>query len=245
MEIDWRSAVRYVAREPGWKQRIGIGGLLMLGVPPLGWLLALGYRSLVGNRLVDGCSPVLPPWRGNLGGTLRRGAASSGVILGYLSPFLAGYWILGMRTPAVPLEHSRELATFAAAVVAFPPLAIPTLPLVYAVRYDWLDFSLAEICLLAGVFLGAILLLPAAFLQVARHRRFAAAFNVPAAVRLVALVPRLYVEAWAVSLVVSAVSVLLVPVTPWMLLWSYLVISHVFLQALARTEVTIRLPVLS
>lgn len=242
MEIDWRSAVTYVTREPGWKQRVGIGGLLMLMVPPLGWILALGYRSLVGNRLVDGCSPILPPWRGNLAVTLRRGAASSGVILGYLTPFLVGYWLLGAQTATVPLEHGREIATFAAAVVAFPPLAIPTMPVLYAVRYDWLDFSFAEISLLIVVFLGAILLLPAAFLQVARHRRFRAAFNVKAALRLVASVPRLYVEAWIVSLAISALSVLVVPLTPWMLFWSYLVISHVFLQALGRAEHPATLP---
>jgi Protein of unknown function (DUF4013) len=215
----------------------------MLALPPLGWVLALGYRSLVGNRLVDGVSPILPPWRGNLGVTFRRGAASSGVILGYLTPFLAGYWLLGLGTPAVALEHARELIAFAAAVVVFPPLAIPTLPVIYAVRYEWIDLSSAEILALLVVFLGAIALLPAAFLQVARSRRFRAAFNVRAAVRLVASVPRLYVEAWVVSLVISALSVLLVPVTPWMLFWSYLVISHVFLQTLARTDAAIRLPV--
>jgi hypothetical protein len=237
VEIDWRSAAVYVTREPAWKQRVGIGGLFMLAMPPLGWVLALGYRSLVGNRLVDGCSPILPPWRGNVGVTLRRGLASSGVILGYLSPFLVGYWLVGVRTAAVPLEHGRELATFAAAVVAFPPLAIPTLPVIYALRYEWLDFSLAEIALLVVVFVAAVLLLPAAFLQVARHRRFRAAFNVRAAVQLVASVPRLYVEAWIVSLAISALSVLIVPLTPWMLFWSYLVISHVFLQALARAQV--------
>ena len=79
-----------------------------------------------------------------------------------------------------------------------------------------------------------ILLLPAAFLQVARHRRFRAAFNVGEAVRLVLTAPRLYCEAWLVSLGVSAAAVLLVPLTPWLLFWSYLVISHLFLQVLGH-----------
>jgi hypothetical protein len=42
--------------------------------------------------------------------------------------------------------------------------------------------------------------------------------------------------AWVVSLAVSAVSVAVVPLTPWMLFWSYLVISHVFLQVLASAS---------
>jgi hypothetical protein len=236
VHIDWRGAVTYVMRDPDWKRRIGVGGLLMLVMPPIGWIIALGYRSLVGNRLVDGCSPVLPRWRGNLEVVFRRGAASSGVILGYLTPFFIAYWLLGVRTASAPLEHWREIVIFAAAVVLFPPLAIPTLPGLYALRYNWLHFSAAEISLLVVVFLAAILLLPAAFLQVAQHRRFRAAFNVSAAWRLVASVPRLYFEAWTVSLAVSAVSVLIVPLTPWMLFWSYLVISHVFLQALASAS---------
>jgi hypothetical protein len=44
--------------------------------------------------------------------------------------------------------------------------------------------------------------------------------------------PRFYVEAWIVSLVVSAASAVAIPLTPWMLFWSYLVISYVFLQVL-------------
>lgn len=236
MRIDWREALAYVTRDPAWKQRVAIGGLLILALPPLGWILALGYRSLVGNRLVDGISPVLPQWRGNLGLAMRRGSASSGVILAYLAPFLVAYWLLGVQNVRAPLDQWRELVTFASSVAAFPPLAIPALPILFAVRYDWLDFSAAEVLVLLALSLAAIALLPAAFLQVARHRRFRAAFNVLAAVRFIASVPRLYFEAWIVSLTVSAIAVAVVPLMPWLLFWSYLVISHVFLQASAAAR---------
>ena len=222
----------YVTREPAWKRRIGIGGALMLVVPPLGWLLALGYRSLVGNRLVDGRSPVLPEWRGHAALALVRGAASSGVILTYVSPFLIAYWLLGVDDFGVLRQHWSELAVFAGGVALFPPAAVPGMPVLYAMQYDWLHFTGAEIVLLAILFVAGIMTLPAAFLQVARHRRFRAALNVSAALRFIAYSPRLYVEAWFLSLVVSAVAVLVVPLAPWLLFWSYLVISHVFLQAL-------------
>lgn len=226
----------YIVREPAWRRRIGVGGLLMLVFPPVGWLLALGYRSLVGNRLVDGRSPLLPSWRGNFGTAFRRGAASSGVILGYLSPFVIAYWLTGAVSLAVFVDRWRDLAAFVVSVVVFPPLALPALPLLYGMRYDWLQFSTRDMALLGVLFFGAILLLPAAFLQVAQHRRFAAAFDIPAAVRLVAAAPRLYAEAWMVSLAVSAASVILLPLAPWLLFWSYLVISHLFLQVLANTQ---------
>ena len=234
--IDWRSALRYVRADPSWRTRVAIGGLFMLILPPVGWLLALGYRSLVGNRIVDRSSPILPPWRGNLPLIFRRGAASSAVILAYLAPFFLGYWLLGVRSTGVFIHQWREVTTFATAIVVFPPLAIPTLPVVYALWYDWLQFSVLEISLLLVVFFGTIFLLPAAFLQVPRHRRFSAAFNVGEAAHLIACAPRLYVEAWIGSLGVSAVAVVILPLAPWLLFWSYLVISHLFLQVLAAAS---------
>lgn len=38
--------------------------------------------------------------------------------------------------------------------------------------------------------------------------------------------------AWIVSLAVAAASVAIVPLMPWLLFWSYLTISHLFLQVL-------------
>ncbi len=233
MQIDWRTALVYVAREPWLKRRLFIGGLLMFLVPPIGWVLALGYRSLVGNRLVDRLSPLLPSWRENFGVIFARGMASSGVLLGYFTPFLIAYWVLGLRSLDLGVDHIREVLIFAGAVVAFPPLALPALPVAYAGWYYLLNFSRAEVAFLLLLFLGAVAVLPAAFLQVPQHRRFLAAFNLIAALRLIAAVPRLYVEAWIVSLAISAGAVLVMPLAPWLLFWSYLVISHVFLQVLA------------
>lgn len=229
MRIDWQTAVSYVTRQPAWKQRVGIGGLLLLLLPPAGWILALGYRSLVGQRLVDGVASVLPPWRGLFGAALRRGMASSGVILAYLTPFVIAYWLLGARSLDVIATHSREVLMLLGAVILFPPLALPGMP-VWALRYDWLHFSAGEIALLVALFFGPIFMLPSAFLQVAHHRHFTAAFRIDRVVQLIVVAPGLYVQAWMVALTVSAMAVVLVPLAPWLLFWSYLVISHLFVQ---------------
>lgn len=185
--IDWRTAVGYVAREPEWKLRVGIGGLLILVLPPVGWALALGYRRIVGQRIVDREHPLPPPWADVFG-----------------------------------------------SVAAFPPLALPGMPALYAARYDWLQFSAWEIALLTVLFFGPIVLLPSAFLQVSQQRRFSAAFHVGRVARLIHAAPALYLQAWIGALAVSAVAVIVVPLMPWLLFWSYLAISHLFLQVPAR-----------
>jgi Protein of unknown function (DUF4013) len=235
VQIDWRTALVFVTREPSWTERIAVGGLVLLLAPPAGWVLALGYGRLVGTRLVEGGTPLLPPWRGHVGSALRGGAKSAGVILAYFAPFLLAYWLLG-ATPGDILRHRQEVAQFAGALAVFPPLALPLLPVLYAARYGWMHFSPADNLILLVLFAGAVLLLPAAFLQIALHRRFRAAIHVGSAIRMALAVPRLYAEAWVVSLAVSAASVLVLPLAPWLLFWSYLVISHVFLQVLARAD---------
>jgi hypothetical protein len=230
MRIDWREAFSYVMREPGWLRRVGVGGLLILVVPPIGWLLALGYRSCVGQRLVDGQVPVLPPWRGLWTVALRRGVSSSAVILTYLAPFVVTYWGVGISSLDSLATHWRELLVMLAAVVTFPPLGLPGMPPLYAAQYDWLHFSRSEAAVLAVLFLAPILLLPGAFLQVAHHRRFTAAFNVVRVVRFIAASPGVYAQAWTVALAVSAGAIIVLPLAPWLLFWSYLVITHLFLQ---------------
>lgn len=206
----------------------------MLLVPPAGWVLALGYRSIVGSRMLDRRSGLLPAWREQLPLIAGRGLLSSAVIVGYLTPFLTAFWLLGMTGGDVAIAHPRELSLFAAGVILFPPVGIPGLPLFYARSYDWLDFSIPDIVILVTLFLITIVIMPAVFLQVARRRSFAGAFRIHEAVLLVTRAPRHYFEAWIVALAVSAFAVLLVPLTPWLLFWSYLVITHVFLQVLER-----------
>lgn len=235
MRIDWREAVSYVTREPAWRWRIAVGGLLLLVVPPLGWVLALGYRSIVGQRLVDGQVPALPPWHGLSRVAFSRGMASSAVILTYLAPFVLAYWVVGVSSLESLASHRWELLAMLAAVIAFPPLGLPGTPILYAARYDWLQFSRSEAALLGVLFLTPILLLPGAFLQVAYQRRFTAAFNVVRVVRFIGASPGSYVQAWAVALGVSAGAIIVLPLAPWLLFWSYLVITHLFLQVDRRS----------
>ena len=222
-----------MTREPGWRGKLLVGGLFF-AFPPLGWLLALGFRSLAANHLVEGQSPVLPGWRGNLGSALIRGAQASGVILAYFTPFLIAYWWVGAASLSQVIAHSQELLLFLGAIALLPPVFLPALSFAYPLWYPWLDYSAFEIAFLAALAAGAVFVLPAAFAQVALRGHYGAAFHLRSAGSFLVHNLRLYLEAWLLSLAVTAVAVLSGPLAPWLLLWSYLVILHAFTEALSR-----------
>ena len=206
----------------------------MLFLPPVGWILALGVRSIAAIRLVDGHASPIPHLSDCYLMALRRGLAALGVIVAYLAPFLAAYWILGVDSRTTLRDHMAEFLFFMVACLAFPPLFVPTLPFVYAHRFPWLEFSSLDITVLALLFVVPVFVLPAAFSNVAIHNSFPAAFRIRAAVTGIAARPRLYLEAWLASLLISALAVLTGPAAPWALAWSYLIILHLFLDATAH-----------
>ena len=235
MRLNLKPALTFMTRDAYWKRKLFIGGLLFFPFPPLGWIMALGFRSLTGPRVVEGKEPVLPSWSGNWLLILKRGIIAVGVILAHFSPFLICYWLFGVPADAGIADYSWELGLFIAAIALFPPLFLPTLPFAYALAFEWLTFSVAEIAALALLFIGAIFILPASFVQVGLYGDYAAAFRAGAAWRFAVRNWKLYAEAWFLSLIVSAAAVLMGPFMAWGLFWSYLVILHVFLEALVKS----------
>jgi len=233
--LDWRGALAYMTREPAWASRIALGGLFLLVMPPVGWVLALGFRSIAGQRMMAGRSPAMPRWT-DFGDIFARGAKSSGVILGYLSPALVLFLLFGARDTRVALAHSGELGAAVVAMVVFPPVAIPGLPVLAYWRWPWFTIAPMPTLVVLTLFLAAIVVLPSAFLRVAETGRYTAAFQVATAARFAWANARAYAEAWAVSLAVSAAAVIVLPLMPWLLFWSYLVILHAFLQVLWQSQ---------
>lgn len=238
LRLNPHAALSFMKRDPGWKRKLLIGGALFFPLPPLGWIMALGFRSLTGPRLVEGMVPVLPEWRGNLRLILMRGVTAVFVILAHFSPFLLCYCWFGLDSIAELRAHWVEIVLFVTSIAVFPPLFLPTLPFVYALAFSWLSFSTIELLILAALFLGAIFILPASFVQVGMYGNYASAFRARSAWRFALRNMRLYIEAWILSLLVSAIAVAMGPLMPWGLFWSYLVILHVFLDALVQSDTT-------
>jgi hypothetical protein len=208
----------------------------MLLCPPVGWLLALGYRREVALNLVDGRTPVLPAWRGLHLPALGHGLRALIVILAYFAPLLTLYWALALGSLGEAVARWREVGLFFLCLPLFVPVTMPGLLVAYPAWHPWMGFSGAEVAVLAAAFAGTTFLLPAAFMQVSLHRRFRAALRVDRVVRLVALAPALYLEAWAISLVATALAGLSGPLMPWGIVWSYLVIGFAFNNALVLSS---------
>ncbi len=164
MALDWRSAALACTADPAWRRRIFRGGLL-LAIPFVGWPLALGYRRLFVEHLLDGSRPLLPDWHGNHGRALRHGLAAMGVIHGYFAPL---YLWLALRTRELELWPLVPWAWVLLFFLAFPIFSTLIVPL----WLGWLRWGVdveglhTELALLGVLFAATTFAIPAGFLRV-------------------------------------------------------------------------------
>ena len=83
--LTWRDAFRFPVATPEGRHDVVIGGLAVIFLLPIGWILNLGARLDVVQRLFNNDPPYFrgfKPWRW----TFRRGCVSAATIFCYLSP---------------------------------------------------------------------------------------------------------------------------------------------------------------
>ena len=224
--LDWRSAGLVCTADPRWRSKIWQGGWLLM-LPFIGWPMALGYRRLFVERLLDGERPLLPEWRGHRWIALRHGLGAMAVIHVWYAPV---YLWLGLRTADwMPWEALPWLPVLvvAATFAIFSTLLVPAWLL-------WLRFGTdvevpqAELLLIGATFAAVTFFIPAGFLNVASTRRIVTAFDVPSSLRRIRAAPRAYVEAWLGSGILSLLAHFCLPLAPWAVLWCYLAIIYSF-----------------
>jgi hypothetical protein len=121
-----RSSFAFPLQSPLARRDIIVGGLLLL-LPGIGWLLNLGHRILVVNRLLRDESPW-PAWTG-FADLFRHGSiAFLGMVYYYLPSLLLGF--LAWRHSSIALGVLAGLAFFPAT------LAIPGYMTHYCVAFD-------------------------------------------------------------------------------------------------------------
>ena len=135
--LDWKAACLFVRTDPQWRKHLFVGGLWLMLCPPVGWLMALGYRKEVVMNLVHGKQPVLPVWKGQHGFFFREGCKAVGIILSYFTPFFVGFWVLGMEPGVLWVDHLWAFVAFFAFIVVLAPVFLPAAPIWYVEQYDW------------------------------------------------------------------------------------------------------------
>ena len=92
----------FVVRDPKWRSKIFVGGLLLLLVHPVGWPVALGYRKALIAHLSSGQDPLLPDWNRKIPYYFCEGMKAMGVIFGYLSPLYFALLLIILANGGTP-----------------------------------------------------------------------------------------------------------------------------------------------
>ena len=225
-------AALFMTQDPRWADVVRRLGWWILLCPPLGWLIALGYRKeVVLHFKVSGAGP-LPAWPGTFA-LLREGFKALGVISLYLAPALILSWQLGAREGwADPIGGLQYMLCSLTLV----PVTLPATPLVYMSQHQEFLLSGFDGALIFALSTGITFLIPAGFMRVAIRGSFVDALHLPEALRTLSLYRAQYIRAWSRSLQLSVVGVSLLIFSPWGIAWSYLGIVLCFNEVLASSS---------
>ncbi len=236
LQLEWRRAFTFMFGERHWRSALLRGGLLLLLAPPFGWHVAMGYRRAVGLAAREGAQPLLPPLGSNCLRLFWDGWMASLVIVTYSSPALLLFWLPGIHTMSALSQSVLPAILLLTGIIVLPPLAIPLLPPLCLRLFPFLTPSPAALAGCGVLLMAAVFVLPAAFLNVSITGSIRSACRIDRAVLFITRNPRLYLEAWAISLAATAAAFLSGPFCPWGLFWSYLAILSAFNQALVKSD---------
>jgi Protein of unknown function (DUF4013) len=213
---------------PGWQIPIRRIGWWLLLCPPIGWLMALGYRLdvVIGLRRPPTVTPSkrLPGFRSDLW-YFWQGFAALAVMTLYLVPPLVLFWLSlhGASVGGFQLANLADPALwlFVAAVMFFVPVTIWLVPAVvfFTTPNAWAHFFPCAISVVLLIL--AVFFVPSGYMQIGDRGRFSDALRVWRGIPWVLTHLRTYLHAWRESGQISMVAFLLGWRAPWGIVWSY------------------------
>lgn len=227
MTLHPHAAGLYLLGDPRWRNRLWIGGLVVVA-PLLGWHVVLGFRRALIERLCRG-PDELPEWRGSTRRFLVDGLKATGVILAYLAPLHAVALGLALGRGWDPTETSLWIPAAFLALPFLIPLSLP-FAMVALTSGGWLEQG--ELAALAIAFVLVVYFVPAAFLQVSMTGRFRSAL---AFWRVFAFLRRRgadYTRAWIASAPIAFAAHVVFPIAPWSIVWAYCSVMFLFNEVL-------------
>lgn len=133
--LTWRRAFAFPVETPEGRRDLWIGGLLILGLWPIGWILNLGNRLNVVSRFYRGDEPVFRGFR-PFTNTFRRGCISFATISSYLAPsVLTGAVAVYLKLNGEDAFH-YAFAGLSAFLFVLGVFTLPGCMTVYAVEGD-------------------------------------------------------------------------------------------------------------
>lgn len=218
----------FVVFDPKWRQKIFLGGLLILLCHPIGWPVALGYRKVLISRLSLGLEPVLPEWKGNVFRFYFEGIKAMGVIFGYLMPLYLVLLGLLLANGVRPNEYWLYAFLFFAIATMFSTLSFPSFVMYWTFASEGYRVPVWISILLLACYALIVFFIPAGFLQVSRTGHYLSAFHLPAAFQTIVRHFKRYVVAWYRSGIMSLCGHFAFPFSPWGVFWCYLGIIYEF-----------------
>ena len=152
-------AALFMMRDPRWIEPIRTLGWWILLCPPLGWLMALGYRKEVVLHMTRAGVGPLPEWPG-LAHLSREGFKALGVISVYLAPTLILGWHLGAQDGWSDVTGGIMYCLCSLFLV---PLTLPATPLAYMLWSDVFTLSTSSGLIIFGLSACTTFIIPAGF----------------------------------------------------------------------------------
>lgn len=213
---------------PDWRTPIRRIGWWLVLCPPVGWLMALGYRLDIVLTLRRPPSKTPPERLAGLRSDFaffRAGFAALVVMTVYFAPPLVLFWF-GVHDISLGAIHLANLADpalwiFVAATMFFVPITIWAVPafVFFTQPNAWAHFlpcAVSVVLLLAAVFF-----VPSGYMQIGARGRFSDALRFWRGIPWVLTHLRSYIHAWRESGQISLAAFLLGRRAPGGIVWSY------------------------
>jgi len=224
------SACLFITKDPEWRRKIFIGGLVLL-IPLVGWTMLLGYRKVAVNRLWLKSEPLLPEWKNNFIHYFIEGFKCSLIIFIYLLPATVLFWFIVFYSNLISQVPWLEIIVVLCIYPLFTPLVLPfTVFYLMIVPFNPLPILLGFLIIV--IYFGLVFLIPLGFIQVSITGRYLSAFNVLDCGRFWFNNFFNYLEAWIDSSIISLLGHFCIPFSPWGVLWAYLGIVYNFNEVL-------------
>ena len=221
-----------------WAQNIRSLGWFLCLIPPVGWLMALGFRKSVALTLLHPDSYPLSPqnftWIDYLR-FLRDGFCALGVMSLYFMPTLGLSWYLGSAQSHMNwAEICLGFIKYAAASLSFPPITLGSVNLYYQLSIPGFHLSLAKGSLIIISMLLTTFVLPLGYMQIGKRGKWLDTFNLWQVFNTFLNNPKGYLLAWRDSIRLTLAALSLGIHTPWGIIWSYQGIVWLFNQLQAE-----------